>query len=172
MMHLGWLARIAVAAMLACGSLLVVSAPGAAQQKPSPAAIAAAKELLILKGGDLPFNPVVYNVIEKVKNVFLPTNPNLSKELNEVAAKLKKEYDPKRAELLNDVARMYAERFSEEEIKSLITFYKSPLGRKMVTDEPKIIDQSLNYVENWGNELSDEVLSRFREEMKKKGHDL
>jgi hypothetical protein len=172
MMHLGWLARIAVAAMLACGSLLVVSAPGAAQQKPSPAAIAAAKELLVLKGGDLPFNPVVYNVIEKVKNVFLPTNPNLSKELNEVAAKLKKDYDPKRAELLNDVARMYAERFSEDEIKSLITFYKSPLGRKMVADEPKIIDQSLNYVENWGNELSDEVLSRFREEMKKKGHDL
>ncbi|MFY9625295.1 MAG: DUF2059 domain-containing protein [Rhodoplanes sp.] len=171
-MHLGWLARIAVAAMLACGSLLVVSAPGAAQQKPSPAAIAAAKELLILKGGDLPFNPVVYNVIEKVKNVFVPTNPNLGKELNEVAAQLKKEYEPKRAELINDVARMYAERFSEQEIKTLITFYKSPLGRKMVTDEPKIIDQSLNHVENWGNELSDEVLSRFREEMKKKGHDL
>ena len=171
-MHLGWLARIAVAAMLACGSLLVASAPGWAQQKPSPAAIAAAKELLILKGGDLPFNPVVYNVIEKVKNVFLPTNPNLGKELNEVAAQLKKEYEPKRAELINDVARMYAERFSEQEIKTLITFYKSPLGRKMVTDEPKIIDQSLNHVENWGNELSDEVLSRFREEMKKKGHDL
>jgi len=171
-MHLGWLARIAVAAMLACGSLLVVSAPGAAQQKPSPAAIAAAKELLILKGGDLPFNPVVYNVIEKVKSVFVPTNPNLGKELNEVAAQLKKEYEPKRAELINDVARMYAERFSEQEIKTLITFYKSPLGRKMVTDEPKIIDQSLNHVENWGNELSDQVLSRFREEMKKKGHDL
>jgi hypothetical protein len=171
-MHFGWMARIAVAAMLACGSLLVASAPGWAQQKPSPAAIAAAKELLILKGGDLPFNPVVYNVIEKVKNVFLPTNPNLSKELNEVAAKLRKEYDPKRAELLNDVARMYAERFSEQEIKTLITFYKSPLGRKMVTEEPKIIDQSLHYVENWGNELSDEVLSRFRAEMKKKGHDL
>jgi hypothetical protein len=171
-MHLGWLARIAVAATLACGSLLVVSASGAAQQKPSPSAVAAAKELLILKGGDLPFNPVVYNVIEKVKNVFLPTNPNLGKELNEVAAKLRKEYEPKRAELINDVARMYAERFSEQEIKTLITFYKSPLGRKMVTEEPKIIDQSLNYVENWGNELSDEVLSKFREEMKKKGHDL
>lgn len=171
-MHFGWMARIAVAAMLACGSLLVNSAPGAAQQKPSPAAIAAAKELLVLKGGDLPFSPVVFNVIDKVKNVFIPTNPNLTKELNEVAAKLRKEYEPKRAELLNDIARMYAERFSEQEIKSLITFYKSPLGRKMVTDEPQIIDQSLRYVENWGNDLSDEVLSKFRDEMKKKGHDL
>ena len=171
-MHLGWLARIAVAAMLACGSLLVASAPGWAQQKPSPAAIAAAKELLVLKGGDIVFNPVVNNVVDKVKDVFVPTNPNLNKELNEVAAQLKKQYDSKRAELLNNVARIYAERFSEQELKGLVAFYKSPLGRKMVTDEPKIIDQSLNYVENWGNELSDGVLSRFREEMKKKGHDL
>jgi hypothetical protein len=171
-MHLGWLARIALATTLACGSLLVVSAPGAAQQKPSPSAIAAARELLVLKGGDLPFNPVVYNVVERVKSVFLPTNPNLSKEINEVGEKLKKEFEPKRVELLNDIARMYAEQFSEQELKALITFYKSPLGRKMVTDEPKIINQSLRYVENWGNELSDEVLSKFREEMKKKGHDL
>lgn len=73
---------------------------------------------------------------------------------------------------MNDIARMYAERFSEQEIKSLITFYKSPLGRKMVTDEPQIIDQSLRYVENWGGNLSEEVLSKFRDEMKKKGHDL
>ena len=171
-MHLGWLARIAVAATLACGSLLVVSAPGAAQQKPSPAALAAAKELLVLKKGDIYFNLVPDGIVEKVKNVFLPTNPNLNKELNEVATKLKKYYEPKRAELLNEVARIYAERFSEQELKALIAFYKSPVGRKMVTDEPQIIDQSVRYAENWGDNLSGDVISKFREEMKKKGHDL
>ena len=171
-MHLGWLARIAVAATLACGSLLVASAPGAAQQKPSPAALAAAKELLVLKKGDIYFNLVPDGIVEKVKNVFLPTNPNLNKELNEVAAKLKKYYEPKRAELLNEVARIYAERFSEQELKALIAFYKSPVGRKMVTDEPQIIDQSVRYAENWGDNLSGDVISKFREEMKKKGHDL
>jgi hypothetical protein len=171
-MHLGWLARIAVAATLACGSLLVVSAPGAAQQKPSPAALAAAKELLVLKKGDVYFNLIPDGVVEKVKSVFIPTNPNLGKELNEVAAKLKKYYEPKRAELLNEVARLYAERFSEQELKALIAFYKSPVGRKMVTDEPQIIDQSVRYAENWGDNLSGDVISKFREEMKKKGHDL
>ncbi len=171
-MHFGWMARIAVAAMLACGSLLVVSAPGAAQQKPSPAALAAAKELLVLKKGDVYFNLIPDGVVEKVKNVFIPTNPNLGKELNEVAAKLKKYYEPKRAELLNEVARLYAERFSEQELKALIAFYKSPVGRKMVTDEPQIIDQSVRYAENWGDNLSGDVISKFREEMKKKGHDL
>lgn len=93
-MHFGWMARIAVAAMLACGSLLVVSSPGAAQQKPSPAAIAAAKELLILKGGDLPFNPIVFNVIDKVKDVFIPTNPNLSRSSTKSRRSSRKSMNP------------------------------------------------------------------------------
>jgi hypothetical protein len=107
-----------------------------------------------------------------VKNVFLPTNPNLGNELNDVAAKLRKDYEPKRDELLNEVARIYAERFSEQELKALIAFYKSPLGRKMVMDEPTIIDESMRRAQTWGDALSSEVMERFRQEMKKKGHDL
>jgi uncharacterized protein len=172
LMQLGWLVRSVAAATLACGWLVAASVPGVAQQQPSPAAVASARELLALKGGDAVFNPIVNGVVETVKNVFVPTNPQLGKELNEVAAKLRKDYEPKRAELLNEVARVYAERFSEQELKALIDFYKSPLGRKMATDEPAIIDESLRRAQTWGDALSGEVMIRFREEMKKKGHDL
>jgi hypothetical protein len=171
-MQLGWFARIAIAAMLAGGSLVLSAAPGAAQQQPSPAAVAAARELLTLKGGDVLFSPIVSGVVETVKNVFVPTNPNLGAELNDVAAKLRKDYEPKRAELLNEVARVFAERFSEQELKALIAFYKSPLGRKMAMDEPAIIDESMRRAQTWGDALSGEVMEKFRHEMKKKGHDL
>ena len=170
-MQVGWLARIAVAATIACGSLSM-SGPVAAQQQPTPAAVTAARELLALKGGDVVFTPIVSGVVETVKNVFVPTNPNLGNELNEVATKLRKDYESKRAELLNEVARVYAERFSEQELKALVAFYKSPLGRKMAMEEPAIIDESMRRAQTWGDALSGEVMSRFREEMKKKGHDL
>jgi hypothetical protein len=171
-MQLRWFARIAVAATLAVGSLLLSAASGAAQQQPSPASVTLARELLALKGGDVLFSPFVSGVVETVKNVFLPTNPNLGNELNDVATKLRKDYEPKRDELLNEVARVYAERFSEQELKALIAFYKSPLGRKMVMDEPTIIDESMRRAQTWGDALSSEVMERFRQEMKKKGHDL
>jgi hypothetical protein len=125
-----------------------------------------------LKGGDVVFTPIVSGVVETVKNVFVPTNPNLGNELNEVATKLRKDYESKRVELLNEVARVYAERFSEQELKALVAFYKSPLGRKMAMEEPAIIDESMRRAQTWGDALSGEVMSRFREEMKKKGHDL
>jgi hypothetical protein len=172
-MRVALLARIAAAALLACGALFVFSAPGASQQpKPTPGAVAAARELLVLKGGDVIFNPIVAGVVESVKNVFIPNNPNLGNELNEVAAKLRKDYDARRNDLVTEVARVYAERFSEQELKALIDFYKSPLGRKMALDEPAIIDESLRRAQAFGDTLSAEVMEKFREEMKKKGHNL
>jgi uncharacterized protein len=171
-MQFGWFARIALAAALAGGPLVLAAPPSAAQHQPSPAAVAAARELLALKGGDVFFTPFVSGVVENAKNTFLPTNPNLSNELNEVASKLRKDYEPKRTELLNEVARVYAERFSEQELKALIDFYKSPLGRKMVLEDPAIIDESVRRARTWSEALGDEVMERFRQEMKKKGHDL
>jgi uncharacterized protein len=138
----------------------------------TPTSLAAAKELISLEGGVTMFDPLVPGVIESAKNAYLPTNPQLSKELNEVALQLRKEYDPKRAEILNEVSKIYAQHFTEQELKDLVAFYKTPLGKKMITEEPIALDQSLKAAQTWATKFSDEVLERFRAEMKKKGHNL
>jgi hypothetical protein len=143
-----------------------------AQQGPSPGALAAAKELVTLKGGAAMFDPLIPGVIESAKNQFIPTNPQLSKPLAEVAAQLHKEYAPKRAELLDIVATIYARHFTEAELKDIVAFYKTPAGKKMITAEPAAIKESLDAAQSWANEFSDVVLQRFRTEMQKKGYKL
>ena len=91
----------------------VVIAGAARAQAPSPGALAAAKELVALKGGGAMFDPLIPGVIESAKNQLLPTNPQLAGPLNEVATQLHKEYAPKRAELLDIVAQTYAKHFTE-----------------------------------------------------------
>jgi hypothetical protein len=54
----------------------------------------------------------------------------------------------------------------------VLVFYKSPLGRKVVTEEPKILDDGFNRIQQWANKFSEEVMGRMRAEMKKKGYDL
>jgi len=147
-------------------------APAAAQQQPTPGAIATAKELLQTKGATNMFDPLIPGVIESAKNAFLPTNPGLFKELNEVAALLRTQFAARRNEIIDEIARLYAQRFTEAEMKEVIAFYKSPVGKKFVLDEPAVIDQGLARTQAWTNKLSDDVLNRFRAEMKKKGHDL
>lgn len=162
--------RLALAAALAAACL---AGGGVARaQAPTPAAIAAAKELVVAKGGTAMFEPLIPGVIESAKNTFLPTNPQLAQPLEQVAVELRKEYEPKNAEILNEVAKIYAQHFTEQELKDLVAFYKTPLGKKLLTQEPLALDQSLKAAQAWAVHFSDEVIERFRVEMKKKGYNL
>ena len=155
---------------VAFGYLAMVGAAHA--QQPTPSALEVAKQIVLIKGGTT-FDAIVPGVVETAKNMFLPTNPNLSKDLNEVAAQLRKEfYEPKRAELMNEVSKAYAQRFSEQELKDILAFYKTPLGQKMIAEEPKALEESLRRAQEWANNFSEEVIARMREEMRKRGANL
>src|SRR5580700_9258712 len=151
---------------------LVVWTSPARAQEPTAAAIATAKEYIVLKGGADFYDSVVPGVIEQARSVFLQANPMLAKDLNEVAAKLRAENAKKSGELLNEVARMYAARFTEQELKDLLAFYRTPLGKKVIADDARFFEQSMTYAQTWANRLTDQVLSQMRAEMKKRGHDM
>ena len=158
--------------MLALGLALALSVGTAAAQQPSAAAILTAKEVITVKGAVALYQPLIPGVIEQAKSIFLQTNPMLGKDLNEVAAKLRAEYAPRSAEIVDDVAKLYATRFTEQELKDALAFYKSPLGRKLLTEEPSILDQSMRNAQTWANRLSEEVIGKMRAEMKKRGHEI
>jgi uncharacterized protein len=160
------LSRIAVILIL---GLFASAAPA---QDPSPAALAAARDMLMVKGGNAFFDPIIPGVIESVKSSFVPTNPQLSRELNEVAGLLRKDYDSKRAEILDNVTHIFAQHFTEQELKGMTAFYKTPLGQKMLKEEPAAIEESLKSTQQWANAFSETVMARFRSEMLKKGHRL
>ena len=152
--------------------LLGLFATAAPAQEPSPGAMAAAREMLAVKGGAAFFDPVIPGVIESVKNSFVPTNPQLYRELNDVAALLRKDYESKRTEILDNVTRVFAQHFTEPELKGMTAFYKTPLGQKMLKEEPAAIEESLKSTQQWADAFSDAVMTRFRAEMLKKGHKL
>ncbi len=160
------------AMMLALGLAFALGIGAADAQQPSASAVATAKEVIAAKGAAALYSPLVSGVIERTKSIFLQTNPMLSKDLNEVATKLHAEYAARSAEIVNDVAKLYASRFTEQELKDILAFYKSPLGRKLIVEEPAILDQSMKNAQTWAENLSQEVIAKMRAEMKKRGHDI
>ena len=151
---------------------LAASAPASAQQPPSANAIALAKEIIAAKASAESFEAVGPSVIEQAKGMFLQTNPALSKDLNEVAAKLRTDLAPRFAQPLTDAAKLYASKFSESELKEVLAFYKSPVGKKVITEEPNILEQSMQNLDSWASALSEEIIGKMRTEMKKRGHDI
>ena len=43
---------------------------------------------------------------------------------------------------------------------------------KLITEQPKIGDEGLRFAQTWANNLSDEVIAKMRDELKKRGHAL
>ncbi len=151
---------------------LVLSTAAANAQQPSAAAMAAAKELVAIKGAKTIYEPLVVGIVEKAKGMFLQTNPMLSKDLNEVAGKLRADMTPRSAEVMSETAHLYATRFTEQELKDMLAFYKSPLGHKLLVEEPVIADRSMKSMASWAEKLSEEVIGKMRTEMRKRGHEI
>ena len=94
--------------------------------------MAVAKQLIAVTGATSLFNPLIAGVIEQAKLLFLQQDPALSKDLNEIAAKLRTDLAPRVSELTDEVAKLYATNFTEQELKDILAFYQTPAGKKML----------------------------------------
>jgi hypothetical protein len=178
------LSRILSAAGLAMG-LALTAIPAEAQQKnapaapaatplkaASPAALAAAKEILTMKNASAMYANAVPNLVQQTKNVLLQSNLNYQKDLNEVAEIVAKNLAGREKEIGDGMAQVYANEFTEQELKDLVTFYKSTLGQKLLSNEPRAIQFSMSYMNQWAQQFAETINGQFRAEMKKRGKDI
>jgi uncharacterized protein len=172
------LSRMLSAAGLAFG-LAVAGVPAGAQQpsppplkQASPAAMAAAREILVMKNASAMYASAVPNIVEQTKNQLLQSNLNYQKDLNEVAVIVAQKLAGREKEIGEGMAKVYANEFSEQELKDLVTFYKTPLGQKLLATEPRAIQFSLSYMNQWAQVFGESVNGEFRAEMRKRGKEI
>jgi hypothetical protein len=175
------LVKILSAAALMLG-LALAGAPAQAQQAPpaspptlkpaSPAAIAAAKELLAMKGANGVYANIIPNVVQRTKDALIQSNLNYQKDITEVAIIVVRALAGREQEITENWAKIYANEFTEQDLKDLVTFYKSPLGQKLLATEPRAIQFSMSYMNQWAGVFSQTVNDQFRAEMKKRGKEI
>jgi hypothetical protein len=166
--------RILSAAGLVLG-LALAGMPAAAQPAPkpaSPAAVAAAKEILSMKNASGMYVNAVPNIVARTKDVLLQNNLNYQKDLNEVAVTVAQSLAGREKEIGDGMAQIYASEFTEQELKDLVAFYKSPLGQKLLGSEPVAIQKSMTYMNQWAQTFAEVVNAQFRAEMRKRGKEI
>ena len=75
-------------------------------------------------------------------------------------------------ELEEPVIAIYDANFSNEEVKQLVAFYESPVGRKIVIQLPQLMQQSVSMGQSWGEQAGARAVERIRAAAKQKGYDL
>ena len=166
-------------------ALALTAVPAVAQQKPpapaatsvplkqgTPGAIAAAKEILAMKNAAAMYSNAVPNIVQQTKDALLQQNLNYQKDLNEVAVIVAQKLAGREKEIGDGMANVYANEFSEQELKDLVTFYKSPLGQKLLVSEPRAIQFSMSYMNGWAQNFAEVVNGEFRAEMRKRGKQI
>jgi hypothetical protein len=148
-------------------------APAAAPAKQgSPAALAAAKEILAMKNAAAMFSGAVPSIVQQTKQALLQANLNYQKDLEEVAVVVAQKLVGREKEIGDGMAAVYVSEFSEQELKDLVVFYKSALGQKLLAAEPKAISQSMAFMNQWAQNFAEIVNGEFRAEMRKRGKQI
>ena len=96
-------------------------------------------------------------VIQAMLVSYEKTYPDVDKEFWE---EVSKEFDPD--QLIKMIIPIYDKHFSEKEIEEMVTFYKSSVGRKLVSELPFILTESMQAGEKWGREVGEKVMQRLK----------
>jgi len=119
------------------------------------------------------------DIVSNYADVFRSINENLIKQAspdvpedvikacNEEGLKLMKETQ---ASYIESILPIYAKHFSHKEIKKLISFYKTPLGQKILKTSPDLLKECMDAGMKWGQELVPKMRERILERLKKEGY--
>ena len=58
---------------------------------------------------------------------------------------------PRRADLENEIARIYAKIFTEQELREIGQFYASEAGRKLLAQGPAAVRETMGAADIWAN---------------------
>ena len=134
--------------------------------------LAAAKQVMKDAGMANQVDRIVPLVFGNMKQILQKAHPKLKKELDAVFTALADEFSKRKDEVIDDIAKLYSERFTEKELKEISQFYRSEVGQKFVRSIPELAARGAELGRNWGQRIGQDLLKRVRAEMKKRGHDI
>lgn len=137
-----------------------------------PGQFAAARELVIASGLSRSFQGSVADLKRQLTATVTNTRPELAADLAVVIQQLAPEFDQQTDAMINNAARIYASAMTEQDLKDAADFFNSPVGKRYVDFEPLIITNVDSVMTQWSQQVSQDMMDRVREEMKKKGHDF
>ena len=129
----------------------------------SPSKAAAIRHLLDLTGSSKLSKQIMDELFSVLKGSSTQVPSSLWDELHA-------EYDTdlESGKLIDMIVPIYSRAFSEDEIKELVKFYESPIGKKVSSSLPQILRESMAVGQQWAGE----VMKRIQTRLKEKGYSV
>jgi len=154
--------------------LLVLALSQQAVAQPSdnvdPKAVDAARALIVasktMANMELMVDAMVPSIIEVLKRdkADIPDDV-IAKFIPEFRAEMQKGFP----QLTEMYARIYAQHFTLQELQDVAKFYESPLGRKLISETPLILKETLPIAQQWGEKVGQQAAMNAIAKLRKQG---
>jgi hypothetical protein len=165
-------ALLLAAAAAAAAAVLLASPPSLRAQAPEAARLAAAKDLMQVAGVARQFDEVMPVLAQRLSEAFVAVAPDKADEIRGVFSQIAVKFVDRKGELIDQIAGLYAEKLTVEEISAVVAFYKSPIGIKFVALQPEMTRGAMALGQRWGAQIGREIEAEARRELKRRGIDL
>ena len=137
-----------------------------------PDRLAAARDLLQATNTEAQFSTVIPMMFGQLKQSIPPSGPKMQEELDKVFAEIQTQFIERRNEVLDQIANLYAAKFTADEMKALADFYRSPIGQKFIAAVPELTAEAMKMGNIWGRRIAMDAERKVRDEMRRRGFDL
>jgi uncharacterized protein len=144
----------------------------ASAQEITQSHLSAALDALRASPAERSYDDLLPAVAEAVKSQLILIRPDLHKEISDTVDAVVLSLVVRRNDLDNDLARIWAQNFTEDELVTIAAFYNSPAGKKFNEVGPKVITDAYQVAQNWATRVREELLQKTRDELKKQGEDF
>jgi hypothetical protein len=120
---------------------LSIGAASAAQSAVTAGQLTAAKELMALTHAEDNTRAVAKRLEPRVVETLKSRSPAFAAHQTEFEAEYTKELESGLPIAMNTEANYYAQHYSEDELRQLISFYKTPLGQKILSEGGKLTSE-------------------------------
>ncbi|MEO8652146.1 MAG: DUF2059 domain-containing protein [Hyphomicrobiaceae bacterium] len=143
-----------------------------AQQRPSDDAMVAARAFVEASGAAAQFDQVMPLMADQMSKAFRSLAPDRGREIEEAMAEVVKRFITRKSELIEEIAAIYADKLSVDDLREITKFYQTGAGRRMVESLPEVTRRAAAVGQNWGQRIGAEIANEMRRELKKRGIDL
>jgi hypothetical protein len=145
-------------------------APAPNAPPPSAEARKAALKLTDLLGVDRQTEQLIAGMRRQMVENLMRTSAKTPEDAVKIIDELiMPEFNASAGDLNARVVNVWASNFSVAELNSLITFYQSPIGKKLIATIPLVQQQSVAISQQWGQTAFKAALAKHGDELRARG---
>lgn len=131
--------------------------------------IDAAKKVITVTESTKQLDDILPDAAIQLATRLIQNRPDIEAQITDIANHSAIELAPRRGDLENEVAKIYARTFEEAELNAYAEFFSTPAGKKFLKELPIVVREVGKAAKVWANGINRDISIKAAEKLKAAG---